>query len=133
MNEIINKMSYHQTLLNKTMALTQSMIELAKNANVEKVSRLADEREKLLSIISQVQGDVERYLNENSTKLDRYLAQKANSWIGQTTIYIQQIAEQDQILLEQLNQVKENTREEIGTVYKQKSSIKGYNLNNVKR
>ncbi len=133
MNNFYNKMDYHINLLNKSVNLTEKMVKAAEKENIQSVSELADNRQRLLDIISKVQVEIENVLEKEVGKQGKYFIQKANSWISQTQIYIQDIAKLDEILLEHLNQVKENTIKEVSTVFKQKESIKGYNLQNVKR
>ncbi len=133
MNETIQRMDYHQSLLNKSVSLTEKMIKAAQKENIELVTELADNRQRLLDIINQAQADIEKKLEQNIGTRESSFIRKANSWISNTQIFIQEIARLDEILLEELNQVKENTIKEVSKVYKQKKSIQGYNLNNVKR
>ncbi len=133
MSQIQTKMDYHLSLLNKSLETTEKMIALTNNGQIDQVSSMADNRERLLAIVSDVQMQIEKELEQNIAKENKHYVQKANSWISRTQICIQQISDLDEELLDKLNQEKENTKKEIGKVHGNKTSIQGYNLSNVKR
>lgn len=130
MNNIKNDIERHIKLLNKTLEITETMSLEAKKGDVEEVHSLADNRERLLNIINGLQAEIETQLKTITN--DASLSLVARNWVSRTDISIKQIFELDDQVILALNDIKKQTSQEIGSVYKQKQSIRGYNLNNVK-
>ncbi len=106
-----------QDLVLKAITLTENF--LAQEIDEDKLAVFTDNRDRLLNVIDQISQQVEwnDVSEEQKTELSRQID------------YMKKL---DEKLLVKLQERQAEIREEIERTHRQKESIKGYNLNDVK-
>ena len=108
-------------MTNKTLILTQQILNNAKEENVDLVMNGLSDREKTILIIQQIQDKISR----DSTPLKQQL-------LNESQRILDKIESLDVEIIQLLEGLKKNTNSEIAKIYKTKENFKGYNLNNLK-
>lgn len=124
----------HMDLLEALTQATNSLLLAAQKAQVDTVWQITENRERLINIIRTIQTRIEDDIKELDLKtvqpehLDifRTWSQEVNQ-----IIYLNDKVDQETTAL--LVDQKDQAQAEIGSVYKNRQSFKGYDLSNVKK
>lgn len=89
-------------------------------------------RERIINIIKDLKCEIDQLATTLAPKKDESLSSMTRSWLEQSELYFSQIQQLDTKLLEQMKKKKIEVSKEIGTLYKNRKSLGGYNLNSVR-
>ena len=133
-NNLCYQIQRHLCLLESSLQVTRRILELSKKGDVDGVEFEAQNRERVISIVEKVQQEIENDINELPThELVGETLDILKSWTQDLEFVLQKTAQLDQEITEVLSTVKDNTTQEIATIYKAKTCHQGYNLNNLKK
>lgn len=123
----------HIDSMDKMLLITTQILKAAEKGNVNAVSDLTINRQRLLNIISDHQLKIEAIVKSLTAEDAFELKDIINSWNKDVRLRTTQIIEIDTEISSFLEKAKESTTKEIASVYKAKQSFKGYNLNDLKK
>ena len=131
---LIKAVDSHLKMLNEAIKCSEQISKYAVEGDFQRVEAETMNRERLINIVGYVQGRIERAVKiiPPSVYNDK-IAQTLNNWQEETSKAIKRITDIDTQVMELLKNSKQEVTKELGSVYKNKESHKGYNLNNVKR
>lgn len=124
----------HLDLLEALKSSTRSLNTAAKNAQVDLVWQITENRDRLINVIRTIQNRIEDDINAldlasvspNHLDILKTWSQEVNQ-----IIYVNDKIDQETTAL--LVEQKDQTATEIASVYKNRQSHKGYDLSNVKK
>lgn len=93
---------------------------------IDEVSFETDNKGRLIKRLSVIQLEIE----QNATQIPSDLLSLWRRDYNSTLIKIDELS---LLTLNHLNQIKENTSKEISIVYKNRQSLRGYNLNDLRK
>ncbi|MBT3583296.1 MAG: hypothetical protein HN509_00200 [Halobacteriovoraceae bacterium] len=135
MSQNINKLIIrHLQYLEQAKQLTCQVLHLSSAEDIDPVFREIENRDRLVQIIRQAQSQIEEAI-ENLTpdKITRGFVQVVKSWQADTDFWAEKVNEMDMQVVANLEIAKRKTSNEIAQVFSNKSKIKGYNLNDLKK
>ena len=128
-NSLLEKMIIHLERLTAVKNLTcKIQITILKN-NLNSVSYLIDNRDRLINLLNAEQAAIENILNNNNITSIRDII---ISWSKDTTHLLDQTTSINYSISELLLREKEDLKEKIATIHNAKNSLKGYNLTSVR-
>jgi hypothetical protein len=104
--------------LAKAKKITTEMRVAVKDEQTERLSALTENRDRLYSLLKDM--------------LDCFMQNNNNSLPRELQILIHQLTHEEEILLRELESLKDKIQIEISTAFKNKESHKAFNLNSVK-
>jgi hypothetical protein len=113
-----NKLLLINELVIKIYDITLECLDQSEKGEVEKVTALLDDREKIIQVIDKLSKDE--------------IVQNNNEILTQLNQVISKIQEKDQVIITNLASLKDKLHFEIAKVFKTKENLKGYNLNKLK-
>ncbi len=130
---IFEKVMQHLDFLEALLSATNGLEIAAKKNKIDLVAQITDNRDRLINIIKALQGGIE----EDITKLDRYLMTQENidifkTWSHEVNNLIHLVDKKDKEITILLEDLKTETSKEIGSIYKNKNSIRNYQSSIVK-
>ena len=111
--------------LDKAYTLTQEALKAVQEKEYEKLNILLDNRERAINIIQSLSDN----LSLHQKCADQSQVNEFNNQVNQV---INKIYSMDDIITSCLNYEKNKTQFEIAKTFKNKETLKGYNLNNTK-
>jgi hypothetical protein len=133
-DDITVKIMKHLTFCDYVTEVTISMAKAAQMQNIELVHACADNRERLIAIVEKYQKEIEDFIKKlNPYNLAKEDLEIYRSWAQDVESWVRENNEIDEVITEALNHQKDQTVEEIASVFKNKQKFKGYNLNDVKK
>lgn len=133
-NDIFELIDFHKHLLNDAIAITQRLLDSASEGDATKCEHLADNRERLVNLISITQSKIENLLNQlPQTALTHSFIDQLRAWQTHLKLSIAEITNLDRKIVELLQDAKDDTTKEIRDIFKSKEMFKGYNLTDVSR
>jgi len=113
---------------------TQEILRSVENEDWQSLESSTENRERLLSQIASEQERIEAIINSIfSEELTPENINIIKSWALDTQNWITKTAEADDLIVERLNQSKDQATKEIATLFKSKTAFRGYNLNDVRK
>ncbi len=134
MNTILETIQSHLSFLESALVVSSRMYNTSKTGNIDAVTNEADNFERLLGVIEQIQKDIEQriyLLDPKEVRMDQL--EILRLWVQEVNILTEKINQFDELTLECLNQVKDQTGAEIASVFANKEKIRGYGFNSVKK
>lgn len=132
--DLFYQVQRHLCLLESSLITTYRVLTLARKSDLDGVEFESQNRERIISTIEKVQGDIEEQINALPTsQLAGETLEILKDWTADLEEILQKTALLDQEITRILTSEKENTTREIATIYKAKTSVQGYNLNNLKK
>lgn len=134
MNQIFEGIQSHLSYLELALQTAEAMFRATKSNEVETVSNLADNFERLLNIISHTQKSIEQQiyiLDPKEVRMDHL--EILRMWVQEVNLLTEKINRVDEETLENLGQLKDQTGAEIASVFANKEKIRGYAFNSVKK
>lgn len=131
-NLIQNKISESRSYLVALIRLTKNIVELTNEQKIDELEKEMLNRERLISIIDQLQREIEKDLSKLEGPISEDFVFFVKDWAQDVTDSLDLIQEIDQSTLEKLEDMKDLTQNEISTVFRIKNNIKAYNLNSLK-
>ncbi len=134
MNTILETIQSHLSFLESALVVSSRMYNTSKTGNIDAVTNEADNFERLLGVIEQIQKDIEQriyLLDPKEVRMDQL--EVLRLWVQEVNILTEKINQFDELTLECLNQVKDQTGAEIASVFANKEKIRGYGFNSVKK
>ena len=132
--DIMNLIMRHVTLLDSSIKSSVDSLRYIEENNLNAVIDECENREKIINIIGKFQGQVEDYLSQlKPDEINDDVIAIAKSWNGDIQRWVSRTEQIDQIVSSFLEGKREESLEEIATIFKNKEKFKGYNLNNVKK
>ncbi len=134
MIEIFEGIQNHLSFLENARTSAESMLAASKTNNVDAVTNEADNFERLLKIVEETQKDIEQkiYLLDPKSVTNTEL-EILKLWVQEVNTITERINNIDELTLEQLNQLKDETGAEIAAVYSNREKIRGYAFSSVKK
>lgn len=126
MESLNSKLINHLTLLEAILQSSVKILEFAKKEMIDEVSFETDNKGRLIKRLSVIQLEIE----QNATQIPSDLLSLWRRDYNSTLIKIDELS---LLTLNHLNQIKENTSKEISIVYKNRQSLRGYNLNDLRK
>ena len=113
---------------------TQAIIKAIQHGDWETVEFETNNRARILNIISADQASIEKVINnlidEEVTSQNLSLIK---SWAFDTQAWIDKTAHQDDVIVEALNNSKDEITKDLAGLFRSKQAFRGYNLNDVTR
>ncbi len=125
--EIFEGIQNHLNFLEGALKTAEEMYHFSLKKDVDQVTNLADNFERILNIISRAQRSIEQQiylLSPGSVSAGELEILKL--WVQEVNLLTEKINEVDNKTLDQLDQIKTETGTEIGAVFSNKEKIKGY-------
>jgi hypothetical protein len=130
---LFGKIQEHLTLLDHLVQVSEKIRDHARNQKLDEVVSETENRERLVSIVAKIQGEVEDKINQlDGNGITSNEIQILKSWFQDLNDWSEKILICDQEAVEYLDQQKENTTKEIATIFRSKEIFKGYNHLNKK-
>lgn len=127
------KIQEHLSLLDLAVQSSEKIKIFARNENIDGVVSETENRDRLVSVIAKIQGDVEEKINQlDGSEINIDEIQILKSWFQDLTNWSEKMLACDQETVEYLDQQKESTTKEIATIFRSKEIFKGYNHLNKK-
>lgn len=130
-NELFMGIQYHLSLLEKCFKLTENILLSTTSMNIDQINDLIDNRHRLIEIITKVQTNIETKIERHSNEcMHKDSISIVKSWfldLQTISSYIQDI---DKLIILKLSNEREQTTQEISSLFKNKNKIKGYLINN---
>lgn len=134
MNQIFEGIQSHLSFLELALQTAEAMLKATRMGEVDSVSNLADNFERLLSIIGQTQKSIEQQiyiLDPKEVRMDQL--EILRMWVQEVNLLTEKINNVDEETLDSLGQLKDQTGAEIASVFANKEKIRGYAFNSVKK
>jgi len=131
--KILEQIMKHLDLLENVYKISIKIFSSASRGMIDEVSSESENRERLINILESVQAQAEATLNKMSDFTDLELLMIIRSWREDVNYWIDKIRNVDSNTTLLLEQLKEEATIEIANVYKNKESLKGYNLNSIRK
>ncbi len=134
MNQIFEGIQSHLSYLELALQTARAMLSATSAGEVDSVTGLADNFERLLNIIAQEQKSIEQQiyiLDPKEVRMDQL--EILRMWVQEVNLLTEKINQVDEATLEELNQLKDQTGAEIASVFANKEKIRGYAFNSVKK
>lgn len=124
----------HLGIFDSINQINQTILAYSAKEELDQIIFQLDNRARLLSILSKVQGEIENIiLNIKNEELTKDKIDIIKTWQMESNTLIYHADAQDRSIIEKLDIEKQNTTQEIAGLYKKKEQFKGYNLNNTKK
>lgn len=134
MNQIFEKITNHVFFHQKIIELTSKMVESAQLKKMEHVFFLSDQRDRLAQIILTYYQEIETNIKELKPEaISKENIDDLKEWYKKIEINNQKLLDLDDQLITLLENEKDQVSGEISQIFKNKESVKGYNLSTVKR
>ena len=128
LNEIYTAIQSHLSLLDLALQTSSKIKFFASNSEVEQVLIETENRERLVNVITQIQGSIENKISALGPQdLQEDTLPILKSWFMDLANWSEKMVELDRENVELLNQKKEDTTKEIATIFRNKELFKGYN------
>lgn len=134
MNQIFEGIQSHLSFLELALQTAEAMLKATHNGEVDAVTNLADNFERLLNIIAQEQKSIEQQiyiLDPKEVRMDQL--EILRMWVQEVNLLTEKINQVDDATLDNLSQLKDQTGAEIASVFANKEKIRGYAFNSVKK
>ncbi len=119
----------HLSLMEMAQNSSSKIKFFAVSGEVDSVASETDNRERLMTVISQIQAGIESKISSLAPHdLESDTLDILKTWFSDVAIISESIIEIDRDTLELLTVQKEETTKEIATIFKNKEMFKGYNL-----
>ncbi|EQC43267.1 hypothetical protein [Bacteriovorax sp. Seq25_V] len=132
--KVFENIMQHLDLLEALTNASQGLLAAAQNGKVDLVDQIIDNRERLINIIRKVQTNVEEEIAKFDLKtVTPEHIQIFKTWSQEVNQIVYVNDKLDIETTEILTNQKEQTTQEIASVFKNRQSFKGYDLSNVKK
>jgi hypothetical protein len=132
--KLFERIMQHMDLLTGLTDASRGLLAAATNGKVELIEQITDNRERLISIIktfqSGIEDDVKKLKAGDVTRAEIEILKTWSNEVNQIVLLNDKI---DQEVVTALTTQKEQTTQEIASVFKNRQSVKGYNLSSVKK
>lgn len=132
--KLFERIMQHMDLLTGLTDASRGLLAAATNGKVELIEQITDNRERLISIIktfqSGIEDDVKKLKAGDVTTAEIEILKTWSNEVNQIVLLNDKI---DQEVVTALTTQKEQTTQEIASVFKNRQSVKGYNLSSVKK
>jgi len=132
--KLFERIMQHMDLLTGLTDASRGMLAAAKNGKVELIEQITDNRERLINIIrtfqSGIEADVKKLKAGDVTRAEIEVLKTWSQEVNQIVVLNDKI---DQEVVQVLKEEKDKTTQEIASVFKNRQSVKGYNLSSVKK
>lgn len=128
---VLKRIVDHCILLDRLELLTQRIFEATTKQDYDTVYSESLNKERLIKNLEHAQLKVEAEVK--STPSSDEIKEFLKLWANDFQEVSQRIRDKDDQTAQHLNKAKEQTTQEIATVFTYKEQIKGYNLNNLKK
>ena len=133
-NELIDLIMRHLSTIDSCNKVSRSVLDAAIKGDIDMVQHESDNRNRIINVISTFQSKIENLIKElPNIDLTSDNIGIINTWNKDINSWIKLTGEFDEKTTKLLNNLKDQTTQEIGTIYKTKENVKGYNLNSVKK
>ncbi|PIP92895.1 MAG: hypothetical protein COW00_06245 [Bdellovibrio sp. CG12_big_fil_rev_8_21_14_0_65_39_13] len=133
MENIFSKIQTHLDYLDACIKLSKS-IEQSDADNVEAINSNLDNRDRLVSIVSKVQLEIESLIDGlNGAQLNPESVQIFKAWQKDVHEMVSSIIEIDALITAKLENHKKQVQSEIQTTFTNSEKFKGYNLQTVRK
>lgn len=124
----------HLDLLEALTSATKSLNHAAVNAQVDLVWQITENRDRLINVIRTIQTRIEDDINElELSTVGKEHIDILKTWSQEVNQVIFLNDKLDQETTALLVEQKDQAATEIGSVFKNRQSVKGYDLSNVKK
>ena len=131
MDKIRKLIDLHEQLLVEALKLSQILLKQSEARNVEVVAVACEQREKLISLIEEVQDKIELKLR-TLKYINRPMKEDLDNWQKNLKLVLEEITYYDQHIVALLNNEKDKTMQEIAEIFSSKEKFRGYNLKDVR-
>lgn len=133
-HDLISLIMRHLSYLDTVHTMGKNIYRTALRGDLDQVYFDCENRDRLLSVLADVQGHIERRLEAVAAQgLSEGLKDILITWSQEMNQLIEKVNELDEKTTEILLIHKEQTTQEIANVFEAQSKFKGYNLNDVKK
>ncbi len=113
---------------------TQTILKAIQHGDWDTVEYETNNRARILNIISADQSSIEKVINNLiDEEVNAENIALIKSWAFDTQTWIDKTAHQDEIIIEALNNSKDEITRDLAGLFKSKQAFRGYNLNDVTR
>jgi hypothetical protein len=131
---IFKLIQYHLQLLEAVDQLGQRILRAAREGDMNAVNKDADNRQRLLSVMEQIQSKSEEVLKFMTQQGDFSAVEDViKFWAYDFNLWSEKINQIDQEIIQILSEQKDQTTQELATLFQSKEKFKGYNLNSTKK
>ena len=131
---IFERIMQHMDLLGGLTDASNGSLAAAKNGRIDLIEQITDNRERLISIIKTFQSGIEEDVtNLKAGDVTRAEIEILKTWSQEVNQIVLHNDNLDTEVLEALSDQKDQTTQEIASVFKNRQSVKGYNLSSVKK
>jgi hypothetical protein len=133
-DKIIDSIQKHLEYMDAVSMISAKMLEAAESEDESRLLLESNNRERLIKIIEELQNKTEIMIKAlPSLLLSHDLIEIVKLWGQDVICWVEDIDQIDQMILQHLEHLKENTTKEIASIFKSKQQFKGYNLNSVRK
>lgn len=132
--ELIDLIMRHLSTIDGCNKVSHSVLDAAVKGNIDLVQHESDNRDRIINVIGTFQTKIEKVIQDlSNTEATEQNLSIVRSWNEDINSWIKFTGELDNKTTNILNNLKDQTTQEIGTIYKTKENVKGYNLSSVKK
>lgn len=133
-NSIEYKIQKHLILLESSITSTERLLKAAKARNLDAAEFESQNRERIIGAIEKIQTEIEDEINTlELSSVSKELLEILKSWTQDLSASFEKTLALDKEITELLSTEKDQTIQEIATIYKARKGHQGYNLNNLKK
>jgi hypothetical protein len=133
-NNLELKVQQHLSLIDASLQSTRRILTAAKDKNLDVAEFESQNRERIIGAMEILQREIEDQINTlELSSVSPDLLEVLKLWTVDLNNSFERTLVLDQEITGYLSGEKDKTTQEIATIYKARTSHKGYNLNNLKK
>ena len=133
-NNIYQLLMHQSQIMDLIETQSQHILQYAINKNADELESSSQNRFRLINIIDHLNSKIDNSLKSiNNLESCTNLLEILKTWSIELDIWTQKINKIDVSIMEEVNIFKTETCKEIGTTYKSKNQLQGYDLSSVKK
>ena len=123
----------HHEFMERGLSSTKKILDSIKSEKFDVLTQECENRQRLISVMEKIQKIIEDLILGNKSRLKNPVFKKEIlKWQREYELWIIDIDNLDQYILNLLNQEKDKTTQEIATVFKNRQTMQRYDLSTTK-
>jgi hypothetical protein len=124
----------HLTFVDRVNEISLIMLRSALGGETAILADHAENRTRLINTVEKFQNNVEEKINAlEPSKINPELVEILQAWVNDVANWVALTDEIDTETSEILENLRQQTTQEIGNLHRSRSQFRGYNLSNVKK
>ncbi len=134
MNSILKEIMTYTVLMDAVSDSSNKILHACSKNNIDAIVFESENRDRQTNILGHIQQSIDqKIMFYFKREKNIFLVELLKLWQLEINFWIKNINKVDKEILTKLDLFKDQTTQEISTVFKTKEQFKGYNLNNVRK